>query len=183
MNLWLMMQEAAGRTAETAEHAPETGHGGAAAEAGHGATPWLVEQINHLIGPATVPLQRAIMTPIYHLFGQEWEAPQPGHEIPDHVILAFIAFGIIIVGVLLMRGSLSVDKPSKPQQILEVTVETLRGMLDDVVGPYGRRYMPIVGAFAVFILIGNLMGIVPGLGAPTGNLNTTLALGIVSFAY
>ena len=183
MNLWLMMQDAAGHAVETAEHAPETGHGGAAAEAGHGATPWIVEQINHLVGPATVPIQRAIMTPIYNLFGAEWTPPAPGHEIPDHVILAIIAFGIIIVGALLMRGSLSVDRPSKPQQMLEVLVSTVRGMLDDVVGPYGRRYFSIIGAFAVFILIGNLMGIVPGLGAPTGNFNVTLALGLISFGY
>jgi F-type H+-transporting ATPase subunit a len=183
MNLWLMMQEAAGQAVETAEHAPETGHGGAAAEAGHGASPWIVEQINHLIGPATVPVQRAIMTPIYNMFGAEWAPPAPGHEIPDHVILAIIAFGVILLGAFLMRGSLSVDRPSKPQQMLEIIVTTLRGMLDDVVGPYGRRYLSVIGAFAVFILVGNLMGLIPGLGAPTGNINTTLALGFISFAY
>lgn len=178
MNLWLMMKETAG---QVAEHAPETGHGGAAA-GGH-ATPWLVEQINHLIGPATVPIQRAIMTPIYGLFGAEWTPPAPGHEIPDHVVLTIIAFIICIGGAFLLRGSLSVDRPSKGQQGLEVMVDGLRGMLDDVVGPYGRRYLGIIGAFTVFILIGNLMGIVPGLGAPTGNINTTLALGVISFVY
>src|SRR4029079_8418304 len=56
-------------------------------------------------------------------------------------------------------------------------------MLDDVVGPFGRRYLSVIGAFAVFILVGNLMGEMPGLAAPTGNINVTLALGLIAFLY
>jgi F-type H+-transporting ATPase subunit a len=83
----------------------------------------------------------------------------------------------------LFRGTLSVDRPSTRQQILEVFVETVRGLLDEVVGPFGRRYLSVIGAFAVFILVGNLMGEMPGLAAPTGNINVTLALGVISFLY
>jgi F-type H+-transporting ATPase subunit a len=154
-----------------------------ASEAAHEETPAIVTAINDAIGPATVPLQRAIMEPIYGMFGQHWTPPVHGQEIPANVIFAVIAFLLCTVGLLLFRGTLSVDRPSKRQQILEVFVETIRGMLDDVVGPYGRRYLTIVGAFAVFILIGNLMGEVPGLSAATASFNVTLALGIVSFVY
>ena len=67
--------------------------------------------------------------------------------------------------------------------MLEVLVEQIRGLLDQVIGPYGRRYLPVIGSFAVFILVGNLMGQIPGLGAPTENINVTGALGITSFLY
>jgi F-type H+-transporting ATPase subunit a len=90
---------------------------------------------------------------------------------------------ICTLGVLILRGKLSVDRPSKGQQLLEIVVEQIRSLLDQVVGPYGRRYIPVVGSFAVFILIGNLMGAIPGLGAPTENINVTGALGITSFLY
>ena len=58
-----------------------------------------------------------------------------------------------------------------------------RELLDQVIGPYGRRYLPVIGSFAVFILIGNLMGFIPGLGAPTESINVTGALGLSSFLY
>src|SRR5262249_55954475 len=90
---------------------------------------------------------------------------------------------IAVALVVFLRGNLSVDKPSKGQQLLEMVVEGIRGLLDQVIGPYGRRYMPMVGALAVFILIGNLMGIIPGLEAPTKYINVTGALGIASFLY
>jgi F-type H+-transporting ATPase subunit a len=167
MNLLMMIQEGA-------EHA---------SEGGHEETPAIVTAINHAIGPATVPLQRAIMTPIYSMFGSHWTPPAPGEEIPAQVILALIAFAVCTLGVLLFRGTLSVDRPSNRQQVLEVFVDTIRGMLDDVVGPYGRRYLSVIGAFSVFILVGNLMGEVPGLAAATGNFNVTLALGLISFVY
>lgn len=106
-----------------------------------------------------------------------------GLHLPEHVVLAVISLLICTVGLYLFRGKLSVDKPSNSQQLLEVVVTGIRGMLDDIVGPYGRRYLPLIGAFAVFIFVSNIMGLVPGLGAPSGNINVTLALGILSFGY
>jgi F-type H+-transporting ATPase subunit a len=170
MNLLLAIQEGA-------EHAAE------AAGGEHSETYTIVRLVNELLGPVVLPLERAIMPPIYSLFGAHWTPPAHGEEIPAHVVFAFIAFLVCTVGVLLFRGTLSVDRPSTRQQILEVSVETVRGLLDDVVGPFGRKYLSIMGAFAVFILVGNLMGEVPGLAAPTGNINVTLALGLVSFVY
>jgi F-type H+-transporting ATPase subunit a len=117
--------------------------------------PFVVEQLSHLLGG----------------------------KVPGHLILTVLLFLVVIVLVLVLRGKLSVDKPSRGQQLLEMVVEQLRTMLDQVVGPYGRRYMPVVGSFAMFILFGNLMGLIPGLGAPTDNINVTGALGITSFLY
>jgi len=45
------------------------------------------------------------------------------------------------------------------------------------------RFVPVIGSFALFILIGNLMSQIPGLGAPTESINVTGALGITSFLY
>jgi F-type H+-transporting ATPase subunit a len=171
--LALLQHEAAG------EHATEaTGHG-----AGH-AEPWLVEAANHYLGPVVLSIERVIMPPVYGLFGATWHAPAPGELIiPEHVVWTIALFIICVALVLLLRGKLSVDRPSKGQQFLEVAVEQIRGLLDQVIGPYGRRYVPVVGSFGLFILIGNLMAQIPGLGAPTENINVTGALGITSFLY
>src|SRR5262245_7035400 len=158
------------------------GHGAAAAE--HEAEPWLGEQANHLFGPLVLSVERAIMPSISGLFGAQWHEPAPGElVIPEHIVWVIILFIVAIVGVWLLKGRLSIDRPSKGQQLLEVTVEQIRGLLDQVIGPYGRRYLPVIGSFAVFILIANLMGQIPGLGAPTESINVTGALGITSFLY
>jgi F-type H+-transporting ATPase subunit a len=167
------------------ENAADAGRDTAAAPhgAGHGEVSPIVTAINDAIGPATVPIQRAVMEPIYGLFGAHWTPPAHGQEIPAHVIMAFVAFLICTLGLWLFRGRLSVDNPSRRQQALEVLVGNVRTMLDEVVGPYGRRYLAVIGAFAVFILVSNFMGLIPLLEAPTGNFNVPLALGICSFGY
>jgi len=171
-----LLQEGHEAAAATAEQA--------GAAKGHAAEPWLVEQANHIFGPMVLNIERVVMPSIYGLFGAQWHEPAPGELIiPEHIVWAILLFFICVVGALLMRGRLSVDRPSKGQQILEVIVEQIRGLLDQVIGPYGRRYLPVIGSFAVFILIGNLMGQIPGLGAPTESINVTGALGATSFLY
>jgi F-type H+-transporting ATPase subunit a len=54
-------------------------------------------------------------------------------------------------------------------------------MIDDVIGPDGRRYLPLIGTLGLFILVSNLMGLVPGLISPTGNLMTNAACALVVF--
>jgi F-type H+-transporting ATPase subunit a len=158
-----------GTTGAAAEHAAE--HGGE-----H--IPWIVEQVNHILGPAVYSIQKSIMPAI----NPNWHG-DPANPIPAHVVMAFIAFLVCTVGLLLFRGKLSVDNPSNRQQVLEGIVLQVRDMLDQVIGPYGRKYFPVIGSFAVFILVSNLMGIIPGLLAPTVNINVTLGLGIISFLY
>ncbi len=171
-----LLQEGHVAAPEAAEHA------GAAVE--HAAEPWLVEQANHIFGPAVLNIERVVMPKIYGVFGAHWHAPDQGEMvIPEHIVWVVLLFIICIAGLLLMRGRLSVDRPSRGQQMLEVLVEQIRGLLDQVIGPYGRRYLPVIGSFAVFILVGNLMGQIPGLGAPTENINVTGALGLTSFLY
>jgi F-type H+-transporting ATPase subunit a len=170
---------AEGAASAVTEHAATAEH---AAAAHH--EPWLVEQFNHILGGPVLSVERVIMPKIYGLFGAQWHEPKAGElVIPEHVVWALILFVIVVVGVLLLRGKLSVDRPSRGQQLLETSIEGIQGLLDQVIGPYGRRYLPVIGSFAVFILIGNLMGQIPGLGAPTESINVTGALGLTSFVY
>jgi F-type H+-transporting ATPase subunit a len=90
---------------------------------------------------------------------------------------------LLVVLIPLLRRGLSVHRPSHGQQTLEMLVSALRDMLDDVVGHHSHRFLPLIGTFAVFIFVSNFMGLLPGLTAPTSNLNVTFSLGIFSFLY
>jgi F-type H+-transporting ATPase subunit a len=50
-----------------------------------------------------------------------------------------------------------------------------------MMGWRGRRYLPLIGSLALFILGCNLLGLIPGFHSPTNNLNTTVACALVVF--
>lgn len=100
----------------------------------------------------------------------------------DHVISASIVFLIVLIIALIVRSSISLV-PGKLQQVLELVIQGLDSLLVDVIGPEGRKYLPLIGGLAFFIFLSNFMGLVPGFSAPTGNFNTTVACAVIVFLY
>src|SRR5512145_2864234 len=98
------------------------------------------------------------------------------------VFIGLITLFILAIG-LAIRASLSVDNPGKLQIILEDIVSFLVGVLEDNMGPKGRKFLPLLGTIFVFILLGNLMGQIPGLGSPTSNINVPFACAITLWLY
>ena len=104
-------------------------------------------------------------------------------EIPDHMVyVGLITLFIFFIG-LAIRSRLSVDRPGTLQIVLEDLVSFLVGVLEDNMGPKGRQFLPLLGTLFVFILIGNLMGQIPGLGSPTSNINVPFACAISLWLY
>jgi F-type H+-transporting ATPase subunit a len=64
---------------------------------------------------------------------------------------------------------------------MEVVLEQFQQMIDDVIGPHGRPYLPLIASLGLFILIANLLSLIPGAAGPTANLNTTAACALVVF--
>src|SRR5260370_37156098 len=56
-------------------------------------------------------------------------------------------------------------------------------MVSAYMGHKGPRYLPLVATMFVFILSGNLMGLVPGLMSPTGNINVTFGCALTVWVY
>jgi len=101
--------------------------------------------------------------------------PVPVHNvIPDYLAMLLVITLALAVFALFVRSRLSVEHPGSLQVLLEDFVGVFNTLLDDFVGPAGRRYLPIVGSLFLLILISNLAGMVPGLMAPTSNVNVTL---------
>jgi F-type H+-transporting ATPase subunit a len=178
------------------EHAPKAAeHAAAGAKDDHGGghhTPWIVEQVNHLLGPAVFSIQEKIMPPIYSLLGKHWPGEGMTAEqymaagqlpIPTQAVMFSIVIFFTVVILTILRGKLSTDSPTTKQQTFEVGVEALRDMLKDLIGPKGMQHFPVIATFALLILVSNLMGFIPGLISATANLNVTLALAITSFLY
>ena len=67
------------------------------------------------------------------------------------------------------------------RNFFELFTEMILKFLDDIIGPRGREFLPLIGTLGFFILFSNLLGLVPGFLPPTDNLNTTVACALVVF--
>ena len=65
--------------------------------------------------------------------------------------------------------------------LVELATEFIFGLVDMVIGHHGRKYVPMFAAVFVFVLVNNLVGVIPGMTPATENLNTTLAMGLFMF--
>jgi F-type H+-transporting ATPase subunit a len=105
------------------------------------------------------------------------------NAIPWYTVMFFIACVLSVVIIWILKGKLSESEPGGAQQTLEVSVLAVRNMLEDVIGPHGLKYFPVVMTFAVLILVSNLMGLFPLFMSPTAATSVTFALGLSSFLY
>jgi len=108
-------------------------------------------------------------------------------QIPWVVSSSLFAAALLIVAGLAVRravangGGVLPEEGISVRNVLEVVVEYLCGLGQMTMGDEYRRYFPVVGTIFLFILISNLMSLVPGLAGSTGDVNTTAAWAIISF--
>ncbi len=102
-------------------------------------------------------------------------------NMPEHVTYTWLAMAILIGLSLAARASLKKTAPTGFQNFFEVIVSGLENFVEEIMGPEGKHYLPLIGSLFLFILVCNLQGLFPGFDSPTANINTTLALALVSF--
>jgi F-type H+-transporting ATPase subunit a len=81
----------------------------------------------------------------------------------------------------LARGLRAGEELSPGQNMLEAIVATIEGQMRDVGGQDPRPFLPFVGTLFLFIVVSNVLSIVPGYRPPTGSLSTTAALALCVF--
>jgi len=108
----------------------------------------------------------------------------PGYWLPDHVVMAMLVVVVIAAVLIPISRRLSVRSPGTGQQMLELLVSGIEGMVNDVVGHgFGKRFLPFIGGLAVFIFTCNIFGLFFFVQPPTANPNTTFALSITAFLF
>ena len=100
--------------------------------------------------------------------------------IPDHVTYTWLVM-VLLAGLAFAASRNVALVPRGLQNFFEVVLEQFQQLIDDVIGHAGRPYLPLIATLGLFILVGNLLGLVPGMNGPTTNLNTTAACALVVF--
>jgi F-type H+-transporting ATPase subunit a len=166
---------------KAAEHAEEAEH----------EAPIVVQLVNQWFGEYAYQFEMHYTKPKWDWFlgkfGSSAEAAfgpyTPENAIPWYTVMFFIACILSIVIIWILKGRLSSEEPGHGQQTLEVSVLAVRSMVEDIIGPHGLKYFPIVMTFAVLILVSNLMGLFPLFMSPTSATSVTFSLGLSSFLY
>jgi len=92
---------------------------------------------------------------------------------------------IITVAFITLFLTLSVNSrsiiPSRIQLISELCYNFITQLLRDTVGNEGRKYFPFVFTIFMFVLIGNMVGMIPYSFTFTSHIIVTFALAIIVF--
>ena len=134
--------------------------------------------LNHVFGGAVLALDSAL-----HISPSDPDAP-----IPNHVAMGIVVFLIAIVFFLWLRTRISVERPGVTQQVMEFILTNpmrvgISDLLHDSSGHHYKRYIPVVGSVTVFILMSNLLSVIPGFSSPTAHQSVPLACAVVTFLF
>jgi len=129
--------------------------------------------LNHALGGPVTALLRAL-----HV-----EPTYPDAPLPTPVSMELLVVGLLLVFFLILRSRLSIESPGGLQHMFEGLHGFVEGQSRDVIGPHSERFTPFLLTLGLFILIGNLFGVVPGLESPTASPVVPLGCAICAFVY
>ena len=134
---------------------------------------WFTEVLNRLFGSTVAHLLQALHIPV-----------REGHPpIPNTVAMEVMVCLFLILLFFMVRARLSVDRPGALQHVFEGVVGFIEQQSNEIIGPHSEGYTPFLVALALFILMCNLIGLIPGFESPTALPIVPLGCAIVAFFY
>jgi F-type H+-transporting ATPase subunit a len=110
-------------------------------------------------------------------------AANPKEPWADFIVMQLVVAAVMIVLFLVLRGRLSVDKPGTMQQVFEVIHNFVVSEADDQVGHDSRNHIVLFETLFIFLLIANLIGIVPQFMSPTQAVYVPAGCALIAFVY
>ena len=134
---------------------------------------WLTEKLNHLIGGPVTAMLNAIGI-----------HPHDAHNpITDPVAMQLLVATLLMIFFIAVRARLSVDAPGKIQHVAEMIHEMMAGQSEEIIGHDYKRFVPYIITIGLFIVVSNLLGLIPGVLSPTQFPSVPLGFAIATFCY
>ena len=129
-------------------------------------------------------LNHAFAGPVDHLLAAVHVTPAFANApITNAIAMELFVFVLMLAGFVLVRFSLSVEHPNGIQHLAELTHGFVVDQTEPIIGHGYEKYSAYLAVLGLFILLMNLMGLVPGLESPTGDVTVPLGLALVTFVY
>jgi F-type H+-transporting ATPase subunit a len=129
--------------------------------------------LNHLFGGIVASMMQTVGVHPAH----------PAAPINDAFALELLVAGGLIAFFLIVRLTLSVEKPNRAQQVAEMIHEFTGGQADQIIGHGYERFQAFVTCIFLFVVVNNLLGLIPGIDAPTKSPSVPLGLAVLTFLY
>ena len=129
--------------------------------------------LNHLFAGPVDALLRVLHLP----------SAYPAAPITNAVAMEILVALLLLVYFIAVRSSLSVETPNGVQHLAEMTHEFVSDQSEQIIGHGYQRFVGYLTVLALFILLSNLMGLVPGLESPTANPVVPLGLAVCTWCY
>lgn len=134
---------------------------------------WLTALFNHYLA--------GLGNSLLALFHQK--ASNPEEPWTDYIVMQLLVAAIIVLLLMILRTRLSIDRPGPLQHVFELIHKFIAGEADDQIGHEGRHHVVLFETMFVFLLIGNLIGIVPKFVSPTQVIYVPAGCAVLSFLY
>jgi F-type H+-transporting ATPase subunit a len=134
---------------------------------------WFTRLLNqYLPGPANAILN-AIGKP----------AHDPAQPWADWMATQILVVLFLMAVAALVRASLSVEKPGTLQHVFEGIYGFVKQQADEIIGHGAKAHVPFVATLFLFVVLMNLIGIVPAFESPTMFPMVPLGCALVTFVY
>jgi len=134
---------------------------------------WVTEILNHLFaGPVTSLLRGIGIEPKY-----------PFAPIPNSFAMELLVLAVLLILFLLVRSRLSVESPGGLQHAFEWIEGFVQGQSNEIIGHHSESYTPFLTVLGLFILLCNLIGLIPGFESPTAVPIVPLGCALCAFVY
>ena len=113
----------------------------------------------HFAAPVTALLRAVHVQPV--------SAAAP---ITNSFAMELLVFLALVAYFAVVRATLSVEKPAAVQHLAEMTHEFVSEQGEQIIGHGFERFTGYLTVLGLFILLSNLLGLIPGLESPTANV-------------
>jgi F-type H+-transporting ATPase subunit a len=134
---------------------------------------WFAKLLNNLLG--------GLVTTLMSMAG--FPPANPHYPIPDYVGGEILVLLLIVIGAIFLRRQLSVENPGKLQHAMEIFLEFTQNLVDEMIGHGARRYVPLIGTLGLFIVICNILGLIPTFVTPTASIQVPLGCAVLVFIH
>ena len=134
---------------------------------------WFTEILNRYLAGTTDALLRTV----------HFEPKYPQSPISNSAAMELLVFAFLLILFMLVRVQLSVERPRGLQHLFELLHGSLKGQSEEIIGHHSEGFIPFLATLAMFILICNLIGLIPGLEAPTATPVVPLGCAVLAFLY
>ncbi len=101
-----------------------------------------------------------------------------GIPVPESCVMTWIIMGVLVIASILLVRKLK-TVPTGSQCLLEIGISWLNNFFLEILGPKGKKYLPVLETLIIYIVVSNLVGLF-GLRPPTKDLNVTVALALIA---